>query len=193
MSVLLGAIFFMLIQVGVKNGASKGWSIAAGVITGDIIFVILAISFTSYISDFLKAHEGKASVVGATVFLLMGVATFLKKREPIEEEAQISRSKHARDFYIKPFVINLLNPANAAWWLGLYSIPPAVDYQFAQKIAFAFGAVATVFFTEVGVAYTAAALKRFISPVILKRIDMVVGLVLILVALRMYARAAGWF
>ncbi len=178
MSVLLGVIFFMLIQVGLKHGWKHGITIAFGVITGDILFVVLAIGFTAYISAFLKTQEHTASIIGGLVLLVMGLSTIFKKRN-LTQETELSGMRKARDFYLKPFIINLLNPANAAWWLGLYSMPPAVNYNLQQKIVFAFGAVLTVFFTEVGIAATASRLKSYITPKILKNVDYAAGLVLL--------------
>ncbi len=177
-SVLLGVIFFMLIQVGLKHGWKHGITIAFGVITGDILFVVLAIGFTAYISAFLKTQEHTASIIGGLVLLVMGLTTIFKKRN-LTQETELSGMRKARDFYLKPFIINLLNPANAAWWLGLYSMPPAVNYNLQQKIVFAFGAVLTVFFTEVGIAATASRLKSYITPKILKNVDYAAGLVLL--------------
>lgn len=190
---MLGAIFFMLIQTGVKYGYKKGFIIASGVITCDLIFVILAISFTGYISEFLKVHASKAAFIGGIVLLIMGIATFFQSRDNLEEKQNISFGKSARDFFLKPFLINFSHPANAAWWLGLYSVPPALNYQLNQKIIFAAAALSTVFFTEVGIAYTASRLKQYLKPRILKGLDVFVALSLILVALRLFAKAAGWF
>lgn len=185
MSVLLGVIFFMLIQVGVKHGVKKGFTIAAGVITGDIIFVTLAIGFTGIISSFLRAHEGKVSVVGGLVLLIMGLAAFFQRRKLEEMNRPPSPGRNARDYFIKPFIINFLNPANAAWWLGLFSIPPALNFAMDQKIVFAAAAVATVFFTEVGVAAAASRLKKYIKPEVLKKVDTVVGVALLAVGLKL--------
>lgn len=188
MSVLLGVIFFMLIQAGIRHGYKKGFTIAAGVITGDIIFIILAIGFTGYIGRFLTEHEHQVSMLGGAVLMVMGAAAFLKKRE-LDTLEKPSRMKSARDYFLKPFAINLLNPANAAWWLGLFSIPPALNYQTDQKIIFASGAVLTVFFTEVGVAAAASGLKKYIRPKTLKVVDTTVGVVLLLVGARMLIKA----
>lgn len=185
MSVLLGVIFFMLIQAGVKHGCKKGITIAAGVVTGDIIFVALAIGFTGYVSEFLKQHDDKVSLVGGCVLLIMGIAALFQKRELEQMAKPKSPGKNARDYFVKPFFINLLNPANAAWWLGLYSIPPALNFAFDQKIVFAAGAVSTVFFTEVGVAAAASRLKKYIKPRTLKIVDTAVGVALIAVAARL--------
>lgn len=188
MSVLLGVIFFMLIQAGIRHGYKKGFSIAAGVITGDIIFIILAIGFTGYISQFLTEHENQVSMLGGAVLVIMGAAAFMKRRE-LDTMEKPSRMKSTRDYFLKPFFINLLNPANAAWWLGLFSIPPALNYQTDQKIIFASGAVLTVFFTEVGVAAAASGLKKYIRPRTLKMVDTTVGVVLLLVGARLLIKA----
>lgn len=178
MSVLLGVIFFMLIQASLKHGPRKGWVIASGVISGDIIFVILAIGFTRYIQDFLTAYESYVNLAGGLVLLGIGVSNIRKKRSNPELGDAVSGVKSARDFYFKPFIINLLNPANAMWWLGLYSVRPAVHYDLTQKILFAAGAVGAVFFTEVAIAYAASGLRKYITAERLHRVDLTVGAVL---------------
>ncbi len=184
MSILLGVIFFMLIQAGIQHGTRKGVIIASGVISGDIIFVSLAIGFTSGISLFLKQHEQSIAFIGGSLLLLMGVSMWFKKRKTTQTP-DVTGLKSARDFFVKPFIINLLNPANAAWWLGLYSMPPAASYETAQKITFAAGAITTVFATEVGVAAGASKLKKYIRENWLKKVDKVVGLVMFLIGIKL--------
>jgi threonine/homoserine/homoserine lactone efflux protein len=192
MSVLLGVIFFMLIQVGIKHDWKKGFTIAAGVISGDILFIIFAIGFTGIIQQFLANNGSAISIGGGLVLLIMATTTFIQGRGNIGISENPSGLKHARDFYLKPFVINILNPANAAWWLGLYSIPPALDYSLTQKIIFAIGAVSTIFFTEVGVAFGASKLKNLLTKKLLKRVDYVVGTALLFFGFRLIARGLGW-
>jgi threonine/homoserine/homoserine lactone efflux protein len=178
MSVLLGVIFFMLIQASLNHGPQKGWVIASGVISGDIIFVILAIGFTRYIQDFLTAYESYVNLAGGLVLLGIGISNIRKKRVNPALGDAVSGVKSARDFYFKPFIINLLNPANAMWWLGLYSVQPAVHYDLTQKILFAVGAIGAVFFTEVAIAYAASGLRKYITAERLHRVDLMVGAVL---------------
>jgi len=192
MSVLLGVIFFMLIQVGIKHDWKKGFTIAAGVISGDILFVIFAIGFTGIIQKFLESNGNAISICGGLVLLIMAVTTFVQGRGNIGIGENTSGLQNARDFYLKPFIINLLNPANAAWWLGLYSIPPALDYDISQKIIFAVGAVSTIFFTEVGVAFGASKLKNLLTKKLLKRVDYVVGTALVFFGIRLIATGLGW-
>ena len=86
MSVMLGAIFFMLIQTGVKHGYKKAFIIASGVIVCDILFVILAISFTGLIRDFLKAERSTNTTAGLE-----------KAKQNAKKEKQIVAEKKKAD------------------------------------------------------------------------------------------------
>jgi threonine/homoserine/homoserine lactone efflux protein len=81
-------------------------------------------------------------------------------------------------------VINILNPANALWWLGLFSTV-GQNYDISQKIVFSIGALASIFTTEVGISFSASKLKKYINSRTLKAIDLVAGSVLIISGLKM--------
>lgn len=184
MSVLLGVIFFMLIQTGLKHDYKKAYLIAAGVVTGDILFIFLAIKFTENIKDFLLKYENYVGLIGGLLLIGLGLYNILKKNHEINEIPQ-SGMKNARDFFLKPFLFNLLNPANAAWWLGLYGTSPTISYALSQKIIFGLGAVGTVFWTEIGVAYFAGRLKKYTGPSSLKKLDVGVGILFVLIGIRL--------
>ncbi len=184
MSVLLGVIFFMLIQTGLNHDYKKAYLIAAGVITGDILFIFLAIKFTENIKDFLLEYENYVGLIGGLVLIGLGLYNIFKKKHEIKVIPQ-SGMKNARDFFLKAFLFNLLNPANAAWWLGLYSTSPAIGYEVTQKIIFGLGAVSTVFWTEIAVAYFAGRLKKYTGPESLKKLDVGVGIFFVLIGIRL--------
>lgn len=187
MSVLLGAVFFMLINTGLKHTYKKAYYIAAGVITGDIIFVVLAIQFTQFIKEFISENQVIISISGGLVLIVLGLFNILK-RHRITNTLETKKYANLSDFYIKPLVVNLLNPANALWWLGLYAAKPAADYDTPQKILFAGAAVFTIFWTEIGVAYSAQRLKQYTNELWLKRIDVSVGLIFMGIGLFMILR-----
>lgn len=189
MSILLGVVFFMLIQAGIQHGIKKGVIIASGVIAGDLIFLSLAISFTAAISDFLQKYQQSISWVGGLLLLAMGGWTWFKKRRDGQEHKEVKGLHSARDFFVKPFVINILNPANAAWWLGLYSLPPASAYVIDQKIVFGAFAILAIFSTEVGIAAGASLLKKYIKEKWLKKVDKLVATVMFIMGLNLLLRA----
>lgn len=185
MSILLGVVFFLLIQAGVQYGTKKGVIIAAGVVSGDLIFLSLSIGFTAAISGFLQRHSQTIALIGGLVLLIMGVWMWTKKRRGDEEIREIKGLQSARDFFVKPFVINILNPANAAWWLGIYSFPPASGYGLQQKIVFGAFAILAIFSTEVGIAAGASLLKNYIREKWLKKVDKLVAIIMFLMGLNL--------
>lgn len=187
MSVLLGAVFFMLINTGLKHSYKKAYYIAAGVITGDLIFVILAIQFTGFIKYFIKENQLIISIAGGLVLITIGIVNILK-RHKATHTLETKKYANLSDFYLKPLVVNLLNPANMIWWLGLYAAKPAADYDTIQKIVFAAAAISTVFWTEIAVAYSAEKLKRYTNDLWIKRIDVTVGIVFMLIGILMILR-----
>ena len=179
MSVLLGAIFFLLINQSLKNGYKSSFPIAFGVITVDAIFVILAILFTSQITEFLEQYSNYINVIGGFVLIGFGLFQFFQK--PKENKGHIEKGS----LYATALSINLTNPANAAWWLSLYSIAPMSSYTLDNKIIFGIGALAGIFFTEIGIAYSAQFLKRWLSEGAIQKLNKVVGIVFILLGLRL--------
>jgi threonine/homoserine/homoserine lactone efflux protein len=191
MSILLGVVFFLLIQAGIQHGTKKGMIIAAGVVTGDLIFLSLSIGFTAAISGFLQQHSHTIALVGGCILLLMGGWMWVKKQFADQGLKAAKGLQTARDFFVKPFIINVLNPANAAWWLGLYSFPPASGYELQQKIVFGASAIIAIFSTEVGIAAGASLLKNYIHEKWLKKVDQLVAIIMFLMGLNLLFR--GFF
>jgi threonine/homoserine/homoserine lactone efflux protein len=179
MSILLGAIFFLLINQSLKNGYKSAFPIALGVITIDAIFVILAILFTSQITSFLESYSSHINGIGGLVLIGFGIVQFVQEYK--KEKNTIEKGS----LYMTALSINLTNPANAAWWLSLYSIAPMSTYTLDSKVIFGVGAILGIFFTEVAIAYAAHFLKTFLSIAMIERVNKVVGIAFIFLGLRL--------
>jgi threonine/homoserine/homoserine lactone efflux protein len=77
---------------------------------------------------------------------------------------------------LKSFAINIVNPVNIAWWLSLYSLPPAADFDYSGKWIFGVAALATVFVTEIGVAWGSGKIKNYLTEQRIKQIDLFLAL-----------------
>ena len=78
--------------------------------------------------------------------------------------------------WLKSFAINVLNPVNIAWWLSLYSLPPAADFSYSGKWIFGVAALTTVLFTELGVAWGAGKIKGYLTESRIRQIDLFLAL-----------------
>lgn len=177
MSISLGAIFFLLIQAGLAGGVKKGMPLALGVITGDFIYVLLALHFSEFITEQLNEYKVWISMLGSVVFFGLSMWHFVYYRRSKKDASFETRSDQMQDskLFIKALTINLLNPVNIVWWLGLFSLPPGSGFDYHEKWVFGLAALATVFVTELGVSWGAGKIKHYLTEDRIRHLDLVLG------------------
>ncbi|MBM3437860.1 MAG: LysE family translocator [Bacteroidetes bacterium] len=173
MSISLGAVFFLLIQAGLAGGWRKGLPLALGVIVGDMIYVTLALHFSEAINESLVSYRSKIALCGALVFWILAVIHIFHHQKA-KSNGIDERLMQMKDWqlWLKSFAINVLNPVNIAWWLSLYSLPPAADFTYSGKWLFGITTLATVFCTELGVAWGAGKIKNYLTEARIRQIDL---------------------
>jgi len=173
MSISLGAVFFLLIQAGLAGGWRKGLPLALGVIVGDMIYVTLALHFSEAITESLVSYRSKIALCGALVFWILAVIHIFHHQKA-KSNGIDERLMQMKDWqlWLKSFAINVLNPVNIAWWLSLYSLPPAADFTYSGKWLFGITTLATVFCTELGVAWGAGKIKNYLTEARIRQIDL---------------------
>ena len=176
MSVSLGVVFFMLIQAGLIGGIRKGLPIALGVISGDLIFVALAVKFSGYLKGFLETFYDYWFLLGGVVFCVLGLGYLLNKyREQHDESESKIAQMSASQLWLRAFLINIANPANLTWWIGLFSLPPAIYFTAVNQWIFGISAVASIFITEVAIAWGSGKVKSLLNEQFMKRLNTGMG------------------
>ena len=173
MSISLGAVFFLLIQAGLAGGWRKGLPLALGVIAGDMIYVTLALHFSEAITESLVLYRSTIALCGALVFWILAVIHIFHHQKA-KSKGVDERLMQMKDWqlWLKSFAINVLNPVNIAWWLSLYSLPPAADFTYSGKWLFGIATLATVLCTELGVAWGAGKIKNYLTEARIRQIDL---------------------
>lgn len=173
MSISLGAVFFLLIQAGLAGGWRKGLPLALGVIVGDMIYVTLALHFSEAITESLVSYRSTIASCGALVFWILAVIHIFYHQKA-KSNGVDERLMQMKDWqlWLKSFAINVLNPVNIAWWLSLYSLPPAADFTYSGKWLFGIATLATVLCTELGVAWGAGKIKNYLTEARIRQIDL---------------------
>ncbi len=178
MSVSLGAIFFLLVQAGLVGGLKKGLPLAFGVITGDFLYILLALHFSEFITQQLNEYRVWISLVGSLVFFCLAIQHFLHHHRSKKDGGVELRINQMQDkqLFIKALTINLLNPINIVWWLGLFSLPPGSGFNYNGKWVFGLAALFAVFITELGVSWGASKIKHYLTDERIRHLDLVLGL-----------------
>lgn len=185
LSLGLGTVFFALIQNSIKRGYKTGFIIASGVVTSDIIFITFAMLGTSL---FAQGDLRSTWVQLAAVLLLMflGIYTVLHAKKAIDQSTitkPISFGS-AVYFFIKGFLLNILNPANFFAWTAICTFTTgSLGYTTNQNILFFCLALVAIYITECSISIGAHTLKKRLNEKAMIWINKVSGFIYILVAI----------
>jgi len=183
LTVLVGPVFFTLLQTALHEGFLHGVHVAIGVLISDVAWIVIAYLFASQL-DLTGEYKLVAAWVGGMMLMAFGVSTLLKKVKAKEVDDN-KRTVHAK-FLAKGFLMNTLNPAVPLFWLGVITVVKTKEnYSLIHEGVF-FGCVLiTVFSTDVFKSFIAHRLKKLLQPIVLIWVNRIVGVVLIGIGVNM--------
>lgn len=146
-AISVGPTLFAVIRYSMHHSYKAGVAFIFGVSVSDIIYVTLANIATNWLK-FLEEHQRTVGIVGAALFMGMGLIGLLKKYKPKRPKrgAELTLS---RGLYFKiwgsGFLMNALNPGVILLWVGSaikvanYTIPHRAVF-FGVCLGIVFGA-----------------------------------------------------
>lgn len=186
LSVLIGPVFFALIQNSIEKGFKAGIFMAVGIALSDSFYIFITyfgISKLTENPDFNMWLGG----IGGLIMLGFGLV-YMFKPVPVKGARQ-AHEENGQWFQqiIKGFFLNGVNPFVLFFWIGIMS-KISIDFQFSQNQAVVFfvSLIATVLTTDVLKSYFAMKLSEIVTPRFMKIMNRVVGVALILFSLRLF-------
>lgn len=183
--VMIGPIFFALMQTSISKGFNKAILVAVGVCLGDIVFILLTYFG---LSQFIGFENNKELVgyIGAAILFVFGIGSIIKTSEKTLPMEDMSQVKGFFRFIFKGIAINAFSPFVPIFWVGTMSLAK-VEYGYTglDLVIFFVTILSVVFLTDVAKAFLAHRLSRLITPRVMRIMNIVVGVVLILFAVRM--------
>lgn len=186
LSLMLGTVFFSLIRNSIEFGYKTGIFIAAGVIICDVMFISLAL-LSSGFAVFLKDYQNTISTVGGLILMAMGAYMFFKSKPASTEGKAFVSSKSSVLFYMgNGFLLNVLNPVNFFSWLAISSVLTIeYSYNMNQQLVYFSACLFSIFTVEIGIAYFASKLKKWMTDKVIQRINQISGIVFFLLGLKL--------
>ena len=179
MSIMLGTVFFALIQNSIDNGFKSGMYISLGVILSDVILISITY-FNSTLIPEGGTTEQIVRICGAIFLLIYGISNLLNKKKiayPKTGKGQILY------FMGIGFLLNILNPGNfIGWTVVSTSLSQVAQYSNFDTILYYVGALSAIFGMETLISYGAVQLKRFVTLKFLMMVDRVVGVLFLIFA-----------
>lgn len=155
LSVLIGPIFFMLMQTSVTKGLRAAVIFNLGACLTDIILVVVSFSFSYRILDTLKSQPF-FYLLGGIILLFYGVMLLFKAKGNLVKDIQVEtvNSKSYLGMFAKGFLLNLVNFGIFGFWLVVVVlVGPSLDMNYNKIV---------IFFAIVFVSYMLADVPKII-------------------------------
>jgi threonine/homoserine/homoserine lactone efflux protein len=179
---LLGPVFFTLLKNATQFGRNAGISTAIGIIVSDILVIIICFLATAPIIESIKT-EPLVKYTGAAILLFMGLR-FAIKPSVIDQDNVTTKKSSNWGYFIQGFLVNGVNPFVFIVWIGFITIGKN-NYEGSNLYIYLTSILAGIFITDVIKSSLADRIRPYLKPVYLKTAYRVIGIILILFALRL--------
>jgi|SRR6478609_5411591 len=176
LALMIGPVFFGLIQTSIEEGLKKAIVYALGVAVSDCCFVMLA---ALGISPLIENAGWKNGILigGGIVMIIFGILYLRKSSKDLSyiyEAKKIISQK--RTYFFKGFLLNALNPAVLFFWIGPVGFVIA-DYSDVPGGAAVFlvTALTTVFLTDIAKAWSARRILKWLNPQHINQMNKILG------------------
>ncbi len=169
LAILVGPVFFVLLETAVIKGFRAALALDFGVIIADATFIIIAYLSTSQLLEKIK-DEPALFIFGGVLLIAYGVITFIKEKKISNLKRNLSVeliNKHNYfKLFFKGFLLNFINIGVLGFWLTIIiTVGPQLEMNITRVISF-FGLVLGVYLVlDMGKIILAKTLKRKLTPI----------------------------
>ncbi|MBM3451841.1 MAG: hypothetical protein FJX84_01735 [Bacteroidetes bacterium] len=125
LSVMIGPIFFVLLETSVTKGIRAALALDIGVLLSDFLYILIAYVFYSEVASLgSKDNRQTLNIVGGILFISYGVYNFVKRfpKEQNNSIQEITNSKDVLVLIVKGFLLNLANPMVIFYWFSIMTL-----------------------------------------------------------------------
>ncbi len=179
LALLVGPVFFMILNTSLKKGFLPASMLAVGVLLSDLLYVLLTYFGSSYIR-LIQEHENLVGAAGGILILSFGLYTLTRKAViTVDALEEIDDSQTRAVDVVKGFMMNTLNPGALLFWLGVAgTISINLEFSRLNALFFYSGTLSTVFLSDLAKAWIATKIRRWIQASLLIWMNRISGLAL---------------
>lgn len=184
MSMMIGPVFFALVQESIENGFRHAFFMALGILLSDAIYVLIAYFGVTVIVSQPLFKTGMG-YLGGLILIGLGMASWRSKR--IEgNRIQKSAPSKKRSGFLKGFGLNGINPFVLLFWVSVAGIVNLkANYGPWDKVIYYLFLIVTVFSLDLVKSYMARQLRRYITPALMRKMNRTVAILLLVFGFRL--------
>lgn len=182
MAIFIGPVFFTLLQTTLQFGKVSGIAVATGIILSDVLCVLI---FTLGLNKVGASPEvmNWSAGIGAIILTVLGLKYIFKPN--LTTQAKLPKSINIAGSFLNGFLVNFVNPFVFVVWAGVYiytkeKYPSEMD----QYISLS-GVLLGILSTDLAKVFLADKIRPLLKPTILMVTFKVIGLVLLIFAVRL--------
>lgn len=189
LSVLVGPMLFVLIQLGIEQGFRAGMMAGLGAWMSDCLFIVCIYFGLSYILK-LTQWEGFSlwvGLAGGFILILFGIGALVHR--PARKIKKVSFRNSYLGFWLKGFLINTFNPFAAFFWLGVIStLPVEARFEVGAVTIYFGGIIGMVILTDLLKVLLAKKVREWLKHSYILLIQRISGFALVILGLVMIVR-----
>lgn len=181
LALLIGPVFFTIIQTSVERGFWNGSLVALGVSLSDIFYVSICYLGMAQVLENGNFRMYLAYGGGGMLVVLGAYHLFIKSRRRLQQQGSVVNKRGFFRYIFKGFVINGVSPMVPIFWIGAISIA-SLDFGYSSGISlivFLASLLGTVLITDIAKAYLANKLRNLVTPRFMTIMNITLGIVLI--------------
>jgi len=194
LALLIGPIFFAVVQAGVEEGFRAGAAVGSGIWVSDFMFIMTVYWGLSYISKVVTSPEFPLylGIGGSITLTLFGLGSLLTNPKgghlPAWSKSSLRTSSYP-SLWLKGFLINTLNPFTFFFWVGVATtVVVDGELEYTEARYFFGGILGTIISTDLLKALMAKRIRKWLRPKHLLWLRRVSGIALIIFALVLLGR-----
>ncbi len=179
---LLGPLFFLGLQVTLKSGLRNGLALAGGAFTSDALLAFGGWWSSARLMDLAgnDIFQSSLGTVGALLIIGFGLSAVWPRKEMATDLLVANAGKRRYSFF-KGFMLNMANPSNWLFWLGLATAaraeaPAEVKH---YTLVFLGAALLMVLSTDIAKVVLASKIGQRLRPGLPGKIVRIAGITLI--------------
>ena len=187
LAILVGPVFFTIIQTSVEKGFSKGALVALGVSVSDMVCVLVCyFGLVQFLND--PGFKRIMPYVGGGILIAFGLYyLIIKGKKQPEKSSMVMNETGSYRYMLKGFLINGLSPSVILFWIATSSVA-TLQFGYTKGIEFFtfFGTMLAVCLTtDILKAYLADKLGSVMTPRVIMIMNILLGIGMIAFGLKL--------